>query len=166
MKFFIVSSFFSKIAIRVKHLRSHSKFKSSRSDKFSKYSKYLSVLTVSFSLAYQSFIPNADAIPLLDFSSNKETVQPAAVTDIMKDRYAQLRAGVTGEKVNQLRLGDSLISKLRNLDNELDNLQKDLYKDVDIDWDVIKIYPTILRAYTPLFTSYTDKAFPSNTGIA
>jgi solute carrier family 25 (mitochondrial S-adenosylmethionine transporter), member 26 len=89
---------------------------------------------------------------------------PIEVLDIMKERYAQLRAGVTGEKTNELLVGSSLVERLRNFELELDNLQKDLYKD-DVDWEVIRTYPKSFRAYTSLYTAYTDRAFPSSSDV-
>lgn len=36
------------------------------------------------------------------------------------------------------------------------------YADV-VDWEVLSVYPKIYRAYSPLFTAYTDRAFPGIT---
>ena len=96
---------------------------------------------------------------------------PAPVIQIMRDRYAELEAGITNleagianQKVAEIRVGESLVKKLRDVDRELENLQRDIYKD-EIDWNVVGVYPKIFRAYTPLFTEYTDRAFPSNSPI-
>ena len=43
-------------------------------------------------------------------------------------------------------------------------LQSDIYQD-DVDWVVVNTYPKILRVYAPLFTAYTDKAFPSGSDV-
>lgn len=91
--------------------------------------------------------------------------QPPAVADIMRDRFAALRSAVTGEKVTQLRVGDTLVERLRSVDGLLDDLQKDLYKDNALDWEVIEVYPKVFRAYSKLFTAYTDRAFPDITEI-
>ena len=97
--------------------------------------------------------------------SSTVSVTPPDVLDILKDRIVQLRSDVTGEKVNQLRVGESLVTKLRDIDNELDTLQTDIFKD-SVDWDVVSIYPKILRAFSPLFTAYTDRAFPTNSDVS
>lgn len=106
-----------------------------------------------------------NATPILTSKSikrphNKISLTPPAVGDILSERFAVLRSGVTGEKINVIRVGDSLIDRLRSLESELDSMQSDIFND-SIDWEVLSIYPTILRAYSPLFTAYTDRAFPS-----
>ena len=95
---------------------------------------------------------------------NKQDITPPAVVDILRDRINVLRSGVTGEKIGQLRVGDTLFSRLRDFDKQLDSLQTDIYTET-IDWDVLSIYPKILRAYSPLFTAYTDRAFPSDEPV-
>jgi len=98
--------------------------------------------------------------------ANTPTIPPPKqVIDIMKDRYAELTAEVTGVKVNEFRVGESLVERLRSIDRELELLQKDIYKDDNLDWNVISIYPKIFRAYSPLFTEYTDRAFPLNSPV-
>jgi hypothetical protein len=72
---------------------------------------------------------------------------------------------VTGEKLNELRVGTSLVERLRNIDNELESLEENIYKDDDIDWGVVRSFPAVFRAYGPLFTEYTDGAFPSNSQV-
>lgn len=93
------------------------------------------------------------------------SLTPPAVIDILKDRIYQLRSGVTGEKVGQLRVGDSLFSRLRSVDIELDALQEDIYKEEGVDWEVVSVYPQIFRAFSPLFTAYTDRAFPTDQPV-
>jgi solute carrier family 25 S-adenosylmethionine transporter 26 len=115
-------------------------------------------------LAVQAPAP-AWSLPSFTFSTIQFPEIPSEVADIMKERYAQLRAGVTGEKMNELLVGGSLVERLRNFDRELDNLQNDLYKDAEVDWEVIRTYPNIFRAYAPLFTAYTDRAFPSTSEV-
>ena len=92
------------------------------------------------------------------------TVTPPDVIDILKNRMLELRSGVTGEKVGQLRVGESLFQRLRGIDQELDALQSDIFRD-NIDWAVVSVYPKIFRAFAPLFTAYTDRAFPTNQPI-
>ena len=53
----------------------------------------------------------------------QESVIPLDVTSILRERFTVLRADVTGEKIGQLRVGDSLVNRLRNVDTELDNIQ-------------------------------------------
>ena len=97
-------------------------------------------------------------------SRPREAVTPPAVIDIIRDRFAVLRSGITGEKVADLRVGDTLTDRLRALDTLLDGLQKDIYRDA-VDWDVLTFYPKVFRAYAPLFTAYTDRAFPDNQEV-
>jgi hypothetical protein len=82
----------------------------------------------------------------------------------MKLRYEELRAGVTGEKINELRVGGSLVARLRDIEKELDATERDTYTD-NIDWEVLAVYPEIFRSYSPLFTAYTDRAFPTDSEI-
>jgi len=93
------------------------------------------------------------------------SLTPPAVIDILKDRIYQLRSGVTGEKVGQLRVGDSLFARLRSIDIEMDALQEDIYKEEGVDWEVVSVYPKIFRAFSPLFTAYTDRAFPTDQPV-
>lgn len=115
---------------------------------------------VSASLIAALLLPS----PAWSITAIQSRETPIEVLDIMKGRYAQLRAGVTGEKTNELLVGSSLVERLRNFEHELDNLQKDLYKD-DVDWEVIRSYPKTFRAYAPLYTAYTDRAFPSSSDV-
>lgn len=129
----------------------------------------LSIVSVSLfictiTLTHQP-LPSISATPVAYVNKVTKTDNPTAVGDIMRDRYAELRAGVTGEKINELRVGTSLVARLRNVDTELDSLQQDLYKDDEVDWEVLKSYIPVLRAYGPLFTAYTDRAFPSDTQV-
>lgn len=93
------------------------------------------------------------------------SLTPPAVIDILRDRIYQLRSGVTGEKVGQLRVGDSLFARLRSVDTEMDALQEDIYKEEGVDWEVVAVYPKIFRALSPLFTAYTDRAFPTDQPV-
>lgn len=95
---------------------------------------------------------------------NTDSNIPLDVTKILRDRFTVLRSDVTGEKIGTLRVGDSLVSRLRAVDLELNNIQEDIFKE-PADWDVIAVYPKVLRAYSTLFTAYTDRAFPSNDPI-
>jgi hypothetical protein len=117
------------------------------------------LVNIFASLILLSNPANADLL-----SPPKIQATPPAVVDIIKDRIYQLRSGMTGEKVGQLRVGDSLFSRLRGIDKELDNLQEDIYRD-SIDWEVVEVYPKIFRAFSPLFTAYTDRAFPTDKPV-
>jgi hypothetical protein len=107
---------------------------------------------------------SANTNPKTNLQTDAGGTAPPAVVDILKDKINVIRSDLTGEKVGQLRLGDSLISRLRAMDRELDFLQGDVYRDT-ADWDVLSTYPQILRAYSSLFTAYTDRAFPSTDPI-
>ena len=96
--------------------------------------------------------------------STSQANTPLDVTNILRDRFTVLRSDVTGEKIGQLRVGDSLVNRLRAVDIELDNIQEDIFKE-PADWDVIAVYPKVLRAYSTLFTAYTDRAFPSDNPV-
>jgi len=52
-----------------------------------------------------------------------------------------------------------LPKKIRLVGNILDELQRDLMQER---WDLVEKYPEQLRSYVPIFTKYTDLAFPSN----
>eukprot|EP00953_Heterococcus_sp_UTEX-ZZ885_P013108 7493-Heterococcus_DN1.PRE.2 len=53
------------------------------------------------------------------------------------------------------RFGD----KLRRAAKLLDELQQDIFAE---DWDLIASYPNAFRALVPVFTKYTDAAFPGD----
>lgn len=59
---------------------------------------------------------------------------------------------------NQRRLG-GLPSKIRKVGRIMDELQRDLMQER---WDLVEAYPAQLRSYVPVFTTYTDSAFPSD----
>lgn len=56
------------------------------------------------------------------------------------------------------RLG-GLVSKIRGVGDVMDELQRDLMQER---WDLVGNYPPQLRSYVPVFTTYTDSAFPSD----
>jgi hypothetical protein len=90
---------------------------------------------------------------------------PDDVGTILRDRIALvLRSGVTGERIGQLRVGESLVNRLRAVESELDLLENDIFKD-PADWEVIAVYPKVIRANAPLFTAYTDRAFPTSDPV-
>ena len=53
-----------------------------------------------------------------------------------------------------------LPNKIRSVSKIMDELQRDLMQER---WELIQQYPNQLRSYVPIFTSYTDSAFPSDT---
>jgi len=52
-----------------------------------------------------------------------------------------------------------LPNKIRSVSKIMDELQRDLMQER---WELIQQYPNQLRSYVPVFTSYTDSAFPSD----
>ncbi|KAL7559666.1 hypothetical protein ACA910_016489 [Epithemia clementina (nom. ined.)] len=56
------------------------------------------------------------------------------------------------------RLG-GLPSKIRKVGRIMDELQRDLMQER---WDLVELYPAQLRSYVPVFTTYTDSAFPTD----
>ena len=63
-----------------------------------------------------------------------------------------------------MRVGESLVARLRDIEKELDAAERDTYAET-VDWEVLAVYPQILRSYAPLFTAYTDRAFPNDNEI-
>lgn len=59
---------------------------------------------------------------------------------------------------NRVRTG-GLTAKIRNIGTTMDRLQRDLMQER---WDLVEQYPAQLRSYVPIFTTYTDAAFPSD----
>ena len=117
----------------------------------------------SSAISTPASLPSAVIDPIKRLSPTADTSPAAPAPDAMemlKDRLAVLRSLVTSEKVGQLRVGDSLVLRLRAVEQELDALQEDVFREPP-DWDVLSIYPKVFRAYSPLFTAYTDRAFPT-----
>eukprot|EP00903_Cladosiphon_okamuranus_P016585 g15299.t1 len=61
-------------------------------------------------------------------------------------------------EVMRLRFGD----KLRRAAKMLDELQQDIAND---DWDLVSTYPNAFRSLVPVFTKYTDAAFPTDDPV-
>ena len=97
----------------------------------------------------------ADAFPPVQ----SETIvrqRPSPVADLLSD--------VTGRAKPAAKLAQSGIPvKLRSISRLLDELQQDLYLE---EWDVLQIYPPLLRAYVPLFEKYAVDAFPEKTPVS
>lgn len=51
-----------------------------------------------------------------------------------------------------------LTSKIRSVSRIMDELQRDLMQER---WDLVEAYPMQIRSYVPVFTAYTDSAFPT-----
>lgn len=66
--------------------------------------------------------------------------------------------GVKGMPVPSKKLG-GLSSKIRSVSKIMDELQRDLMQER---WDLVGGYPNQLRSYVPVFTAYTDSAFPTD----
>lgn len=54
---------------------------------------------------------------------------------------------------------NGLQDKIRSICYVMDELQRDLMQER---WDLLEDYPVQLRSYVPIFTTYTDSAFPSD----
>lgn len=61
------------------------------------------------------------------------------------------------KSATQVRIG-GLAERIRRVGNVMDELQRDLMQEK---WDLVETYPSQLRSFVPLFTTYTDSAFPS-----
>lgn len=96
--------------------------------------------------------------------SNYDDDAVSIVRKSISDNFAVLRSVITSEKVAQLRVGDSLVLRLRAVEVELEALQADIFRD-PVDWEVLSVYPKVFRAYAPLFTTYTDRAFPTDSQV-
>lgn len=59
---------------------------------------------------------------------------------------------------NQKRFG-GMAKKIRSVCNVMDELQRDVMQER---WDLVEKYPEQLRSYVPIFTAFTDSAFPSD----
>jgi len=66
---------------------------------------------------------------------------------------------VAEAKEKPKRLG-GLPKKIRLVGNILDELQRDLMQER---WDLVEKYPEQLRSFVPVFTKFTDSAFPSDS---
>eukprot|EP00551_Chaetoceros_affinis_P013271 CAMPEP_0203685370 /NCGR_PEP_ID=MMETSP0090-20130426/48514_1 /ASSEMBLY_ACC=CAM_ASM_001088 /TAXON_ID=426623 /ORGANISM="Chaetoceros affinis, Strain CCMP159" /LENGTH=331 /DNA_ID=CAMNT_0050554561 /DNA_START=181 /DNA_END=1172 /DNA_ORIENTATION=+ len=53
-----------------------------------------------------------------------------------------------------------LTKKIRKVGDIMDELQRDLMQER---WDLVEKYPEQLRSYVPVFTTYTDSAFPTES---
>jgi len=67
--------------------------------------------------------------------------------------FAPLKSGNGNQKIG------GLANKIRGILRNMDELQRDLMQER---WDLVQAYPAQLRSYVPVFTTYTDTAFPSD----
>lgn len=63
-----------------------------------------------------------------------------------------------GGGVKKPRGVGGLARKIRKVGDIMDELQRDLMEER---WDLVERYPEQLRSYVPVFTTYTDAAFPT-----
>ncbi|KAL7534008.1 hypothetical protein ACHAXR_005578 [Thalassiosira sp. AJA248-18] len=71
---------------------------------------------------------------------------------------SEAERGVKGMPVPGKNLGGSS-NKIRSVSKIMDELQRDLMQER---WDLVEGYPNQLRSYVPVFTAYTDSAFPTD----
>lgn len=71
---------------------------------------------------------------------------------------ANSQIGATYAGPRNKRIG-GLVSKIRNVGTVMDELQRDLMQER---WDLVQAFPAQLRSYVPIFTTYTDSAFPTD----
>lgn len=87
----------------------------------------------------------------LDRSSNLGMMPNVLMSSEENDR-------VKGMPVPSKKLG-GLTNKIRSVSKVMDELQRDLMQER---WDLVEEYPNQLRSYVPVFTAYTDSAFPTD----
>ncbi|CAE7272463.1 PET8 [Symbiodinium pilosum] len=71
------------------------------------------------------------------------------------------KVGATGETGAPSRVSPSVVKKIRDIGDILDEAQADVYKE---EWLSLKVTPPLLRAYLPLMKSYPEEAFNDNVG--
>ena len=62
------------------------------------------------------------------------------------------------EQKSKTRLG-GMPNTIRSVGNVMDELQRDLMQE---QWDLVAAYPSQLRSFVPVFTKFTDSAFPTD----
>ena len=62
------------------------------------------------------------------------------------------------EQKSKTRLG-GMPNTIRSVGNVMDELQRDLMQE---QWDLVAAYPAQLRSFVPVFTKFTDSAFPTD----
>jgi hypothetical protein len=87
----------------------------------------------------------------------RRLLQSAIVTVLATARPAMATESMAYAPKNK-RVG-GLVSKIRIVSHVMDELQRDLMQER---WDLVEAYPAQLRSYVPVFTTYTDSAFPTD----
>eukprot|EP00581_Thalassiosira_minuscula_P012125 CAMPEP_0183712686 /NCGR_PEP_ID=MMETSP0737-20130205/7754_1 /TAXON_ID=385413 /ORGANISM="Thalassiosira miniscula, Strain CCMP1093" /LENGTH=326 /DNA_ID=CAMNT_0025941347 /DNA_START=46 /DNA_END=1026 /DNA_ORIENTATION=- len=82
----------------------------------------------------------------------------ASIATAERGNAADAERGVKGMPVPSKKLG-GLSNKIRSVSKIMDELQRDLMQER---WDLVAAYPDQLRSYVPVFTAYTDSAFPTD----
>lgn len=77
----------------------------------------------------------------------------ASAVDFQVPDITKIASGPIKQRVG------GLANKIRNSCSIMDELQRDLMQE---NWDRVEAYPAQLRSYVPVFTAYTDSAFPSD----
>lgn len=106
--------------------------------------------------------PVAAVAPVESKSTGGEIAQklPNDWKSLLKPEWrAALRAD---EKAAWRRVPKSVLKRLRGVAADLADLQQDVY---DEDWQNLAIYSNLFQAYLPVFTRYTDSAFPSTNAV-
>ncbi|CAE7336664.1 PET8 [Symbiodinium natans] len=73
----------------------------------------------------------------------------------------QTVASSTAETGPPSRVSPSVVKKIRDVGDILDEAQADVYKE---EWQALKVTPSLLRAYLPLMKYYPQEAFNDNVG--
>jgi len=85
-----------------------------------------------------------------------------ATTCLYNPAVAEAKDTVVGgldSKIKKPKGVGGLPKKIRLVGNILDELQRDLMQER---WDLVEKYPEQLRSFVPVFTKFTDSAFPSD----
>lgn len=103
-------------------------------------------------------------------TENSNTEQTESRRDILQKSIGafMIMAGATSvtpsvsnagsyDMLGKVKLG-GLPNKIRKVGSIMDELQRDLMQER---WDLVEKYPAQFRSYVPLFTTYTDAAFPT-----
>lgn len=98
----------------------------------------------------------ASAMTAAAFIANGE-VAMAAETGFVPDMAGGGGGGKKNGGGSPKRLG-GMAKKIRSVCTVMDELQRDLMQER---WDLVEKYPEQLRSYVPIFTTFTDSAFPS-----
>eukprot|EP00435_Cladocopium_sp_Y103_P042795 s11_g11.t3 len=121
----------------------------------------LAALLVTANLGSASALPVAESLPSTASTAGGEL--PQKLPDWKSLLKPEWRAALrTDEKAAWRRVPKSVLKRLRGVAADLADLQQDVY---DEDWQNLAIYPNLFQAYLPVFTRYTDSAFPSSSAV-